>query len=272
MGALEYIGSALLALTEIAILLRAILRPHRDPASRLAWVVVIVVLPIAGILAYLLLGEIRISNARRQRGRDVDRALPTPDADESCDGSACEERLCRAVRTGPLRQRARDDRGQPGAARTRQQRGDRRPGRGHRRSEHHVHLCAYIWLADHNGCKVKDAVIRAAARGVKVRALADALGSRLFIRSGHWRRADRERRRRPRRASGRRALVDYHPRPGRPAQSSQADGHRQPYRMGWEPERRRPRIPNQAALRAMGRHHDPLGRTGRPPLPISVCV
>ncbi|MEA3067201.1 MAG: cardiolipin synthase, partial [Sphingomonadales bacterium] len=50
-----------------------------------------------------------------------------------------------------------------------------------------VHLCAYIWLADHNGCKVKDALIRATARGVKVRALADALGSRKFIRSTHWR-------------------------------------------------------------------------------------
>jgi cardiolipin synthase len=50
-----------------------------------------------------------------------------------------------------------------------------------------VHLCAYIWLADTNGCKVKDALIRAARRGVTVRALADALGSRKFIRSSHWR-------------------------------------------------------------------------------------
>src|SRR3954466_762550 len=85
MSPIEYIGSGLLALAEIAVLMRAILRPHRDPASRLAWVVVIVVLPIAGIIAYLLLGEIRISNARRQRGRDVDRGLPTPDADKSCE-------------------------------------------------------------------------------------------------------------------------------------------------------------------------------------------
>jgi cardiolipin synthase len=50
-----------------------------------------------------------------------------------------------------------------------------------------VQLCAYIWLADTNGCKIKDALVRAAARGVAVRALADALGSRLFIRSRHWR-------------------------------------------------------------------------------------
>src|SRR5207245_5786439 len=50
-----------------------------------------------------------------------------------------------------------------------------------------THLCAYIWLADTNGVKIKDALIRAEGRGVVVRAMADALGSRLFIRSRHWR-------------------------------------------------------------------------------------
>ena len=50
-----------------------------------------------------------------------------------------------------------------------------------------IHLCAYIWLADTNGCKIKDALIRAAGRGVTVRAMADALGSRRLIRSRHWR-------------------------------------------------------------------------------------
>jgi cardiolipin synthase len=50
-----------------------------------------------------------------------------------------------------------------------------------------VHGCFYIWLADNNGLKLKDAFIRAARRGVKVRLLADALGSRRLIRSGHWR-------------------------------------------------------------------------------------
>jgi cardiolipin synthase A/B len=50
-----------------------------------------------------------------------------------------------------------------------------------------AHLCAYIWLADTNGVKIKKALIRAAGRGVVVRATADALGSRLFIRSPHWR-------------------------------------------------------------------------------------
>ena len=51
----------------------------------------------------------------------------------------------------------------------------------------HVHICTYIWLADHNGLKLKDACIRAAKRGIDVRILADALGSMRLIRSTHWR-------------------------------------------------------------------------------------
>ena len=54
-------------------------------------------------------------------------------------------------------------------------------------AERHVHLCTYIWLADRNGLKVKDACIRAAERKIQVRILADALGSHRLIRSRHWR-------------------------------------------------------------------------------------
>jgi cardiolipin synthase len=50
-----------------------------------------------------------------------------------------------------------------------------------------VHGCFYIWLADHNGLKLKNAFIGAAQRGVAVRLLADAFGSRQLIRSEHWR-------------------------------------------------------------------------------------
>ena len=42
-------------------------RPHREPASRVAWVVVILVLPIVGILAYVLLGETSIGRRRVAR-------------------------------------------------------------------------------------------------------------------------------------------------------------------------------------------------------------
>jgi cardiolipin synthase len=176
-----------LLVAEIATLSRAILRPHREPASRLAWVLVILIVPIVGIIAYLLLGETRVSYARRQRGRDINERLPRPKSDESSSRILAE---CPYDAPFALA-RGFDGLGPTGG------------NRAHLAADSNVaidamvedvdaakatvHLCAYIWLADTNGCKVKDALIRAAKRGVKVRALADALGSRLFIRSQHWR-------------------------------------------------------------------------------------
>jgi cardiolipin synthase len=51
-------------------------------------------------------------------------------------------------------------------------------------AEHHVHLLYFIYRTDEIGRRVGDALIRAGARGVPCRLLADAAGSRAFFRSG----------------------------------------------------------------------------------------
>lgn len=51
----------------------------------------------------------------------------------------------------------------------------------------HVHLLFYIWLNDHNGTKMADALKRAAKRGVSCREMVDDLGSRPLIRGPLWR-------------------------------------------------------------------------------------
>jgi len=53
-------------------------------------------------------------------------------------------------------------------------------------AEEHVHVLFYIWLPDGNGCRVADALMRAAARGVTCRAMVDNLGSRGLIKSAQW--------------------------------------------------------------------------------------
>src|SRR5690606_13646717 len=53
-------------------------------------------------------------------------------------------------------------------------------------AQDHVHLLFYIWLADNNGTKMAEALMRAARRGVVCRALVDNLGSREFIQSNLW--------------------------------------------------------------------------------------
>jgi cardiolipin synthase A/B len=167
--------------------LRGGCRPHREPASRLAWIIAIFALPVAGIILYLLLGETRISGPRRTRGREVNAVLPRPGGNYECTrervGGAhwapfalartvnkLEPTCNNSARLAPDSNAAVDEMIEDINA-----------------ARETVHGCFYIWLADNNGLKLKDAFIRAAGRGVKVRLLADALGSRLLIRSEHWR-------------------------------------------------------------------------------------
>ena len=65
------LGTVLYVLIHLAVMMRAILRPHREPASRLAWVVVIIVVPVLGIIGYILLGETNIGRRRVARMRKV---------------------------------------------------------------------------------------------------------------------------------------------------------------------------------------------------------
>ena len=58
------------------VIVRVVLRPHREPASRIAWIVVIVTLPVAGILAYILFGEVNIGSRRIARMKKVLESLP----------------------------------------------------------------------------------------------------------------------------------------------------------------------------------------------------
>lgn len=176
----------LLIAAELAVLARAILRPNREPAARLAWVLFIIVTPIAGMVIYLLLGEARLSRARRAIARDVDGILPRPPGDKEALtrlGNGRHEApfaLARSINrldptSGNAVSLAKDSNDA-----VRQMCADTEAAR------QTVHASFYIWLADNNGLKLKDAFIRAARRGVKVRVLADALGSQRFIRSSHW--------------------------------------------------------------------------------------
>ena len=60
-----------IALVQLAFIARVILRPRREPASRIAWILVIAVFPFVGPLAYLLLGETSPGRKRVALGRQV---------------------------------------------------------------------------------------------------------------------------------------------------------------------------------------------------------
>src|SRR6476659_1415546 len=70
------LGALLLFLVHVAVIARVILRPHREPASRIAWIVMIIALPVVGMISYLLLGETNIGRRRMRRIRQVLASMP----------------------------------------------------------------------------------------------------------------------------------------------------------------------------------------------------
>ena len=165
------------------------MRPHREPASRVAWVVVILVFPVLGILAYILLGETNIGRQRLLRVQQVLARLP--DA-AGVTASPLPDEINLPQHYAHLFQVGQTINGfQPVGGNRAQLLPDSNATIDAMVADidaarDHVHLLFYIWLPDNNGCKIAAALQRAAARGVTCRAMADALGSRTLIESRHW--------------------------------------------------------------------------------------
>lgn len=182
---------ALHVLVQIFLIGRVLLRPHREPASRIAWIVVILVLPVVGLLSYLLLGETNIGLQRVTRMRKILSTLPDPDTVSLSPAADLQEAVPEACRHLFLAGKTVNGFNPVIGNRARLLKDSNQTITSIvadiDAAHDHVHLLFYIWLPDGNGTKVVEALKRAAARGVTCRAMADALGSRSMIDSQHWR-------------------------------------------------------------------------------------
>ena len=187
---LTLLGTSLYLALHFSTAVRAILRPHREPSSRVAWIVVIFVLPAVGIVAYLLLGETNIGRRRVARMREVLARMPEArSVPMACSPSA---RTVEDEQSAHLFRIGQSVNGfEPVAGNSAQLMHDSNVAIDSMVADidaatRHVHLIFYIWLTDNNGLKMVEALKRAAARGVVCRAMADALGSRAMIGSPSW--------------------------------------------------------------------------------------
>src|SRR5271163_3750296 len=67
---------AFIAVLELTVMVRILVRPHRDPTSRIAWIVVVAALPLMGMIAYLFLGEVNIGRSRVKRLHAILERMP----------------------------------------------------------------------------------------------------------------------------------------------------------------------------------------------------
>ena len=169
-----------------AVFVRILLRPNREPASRIAWITVVAALPVVGVIAYLLLGETNIGRRNRSAMRKAIAQMPGQIA-EGANASQVPSKYAHLFHVGSSISGF-----QPLAG----NRAELMAG-SNNTIEHmvadidaatdQVNVLFYIWLADNNGTKIADALKRAATRGLTCRAMVDGLGSRSLIKSSLWR-------------------------------------------------------------------------------------
>jgi cardiolipin synthase len=170
----------LLDLIIVAILIPTIILQRRESGATLAWILVIVLVPFIGLLAFWVFGTTRLHLRRRKR-RKVEKRLEP----------ALSQLLTRTVKWESgvdlplsflhLAEKLDESGPQPGNAVQLYRDGPLAFDaleEAFDQAEHHVHLVYYIWENDRTGQRMRDALARAAARGVEIRLLIDDVGSR----------------------------------------------------------------------------------------------
>jgi cardiolipin synthase len=186
---LIFAGGIVLQLLLAALVL---VRPPQRQSSALAWILLILIVPIVGAACFLLFGDVHMGPRRTRRHREI------------------VERVRAAMaRHGELRAAELPEM-QRSIANLAYLVGETEPHAGNRlelladtdgfvaalvadvdAATAHCHVLSYIFLADESGRAVGEALVRAAARGVRCRLLVDAAGSKPFLRSGLRRELER---------------------------------------------------------------------------------
>ena len=175
----------LLRLTLVAVIL--LRRRSGRSAATLAWIVLILAVPIVGLMAYLLIGEVRMGRRRIARHREIVRRVQVPLPNKTANDqarSADVPAIYRPIAT--LGEAVGDNLARGGNVLRLISDTDlfiQALVEDIDAASHCCHLEFYIFLPDHSGTRVAEALIRAAARGVQCRLLVDAVGSKHLLRS-----------------------------------------------------------------------------------------
>ena len=164
-----------------------LVRKGRRPAVALAWIVAVLGIPLAGLIAYFLVGESNFGRRRAARHARILAVVDRPEAHRQSDPRATAlclmpeamqlSRLAESVSHGPALAGNAVELSGDSAANIEAMARDIDGARAH------VHLLTYIFLLDGAGKRIAQALLAAARRGVTVRLLVDGVGSKAFLRS-----------------------------------------------------------------------------------------
>lgn len=170
--------------------LRILLRDDLSPSARLAWFIVLNVLPFVGSLVYFLFGEIDLGYRADKRYEEVSDEIRSAAVQHFGTESGID--LINPVYQQGFRYASSINGFHAVAGNRAKLMADALETNKQLIADidaatDHVHILYYIWLTDTTGKDVCKALIRAAKRGVVCRAMADGLGSRALLKSQSWR-------------------------------------------------------------------------------------
>ncbi len=174
---------------KLVVLSWVLIRRKRKPSVNLAWTMIILLIPFLGIIAYLLVGEVRLGRRRVKHYEEICDRLETARLESTTAPSSHPNVPERFSQIAYLAEAV-------GGSIVR--------GNNHltllndtdafmdavlediEGAQEHCHLLFYIYLDDGNGRRVADALLRAAKRGVVCRLMVDSVGSRDLLQSNLW--------------------------------------------------------------------------------------
>ncbi|MGM8886501.1 cardiolipin synthase [Psychrobacter sp. 1U2] len=175
----------------LLISVRVLARHDLSAPARLAWIVVLFILPYIGVVVYWLFGEIHLGRKFKQNyerikdelyhshpevlGHNVDLVQAVKPEYQAAFAYSAEV-------TGFYTTVGNSAELMADAAET-----QARMIADFDAATDHIHVLYYIWLIDGMGIDTAKALIRAAKRGVRCRAMVDGMGSRKMVRSKIWR-------------------------------------------------------------------------------------
>jgi cardiolipin synthase A/B len=174
----------------LAFTIRILLRDDLSPSARLAWFIVLMVLPVFGSLAYFLFGEVDLGQRAVKRQRKVFETLHAyvgnqAGSAENVSALIDPQYQAASLYAGSINGFYPVDGNRAELMRDADETA-RRLIADIDSATDHVNVLYYIWLNDTFGTSVAQALIRAAKRGVTCRAMADGLGSRVMVKSDIW--------------------------------------------------------------------------------------
>lgn len=174
----------------ILISLRVLARHDLTSPARLAWLVILFILPYLGVVIYWMFGEVHLGRDFTRKRKEIIDKLSAHSPEVLGDDIALSEAIkpeyqaafaYSANATGYHTTVGNHAELMADAAETR-----KRMIADFDAATNHIHVLYYIWLIDGMGIDTAQALIRAARRGVICRAMVDGMGSRKMVGSKIW--------------------------------------------------------------------------------------